>query len=155
MARPGDELHNPITAHRLRFLRTAADTDGELVEVESTYERQSTAPPEHLHPSQEERFQVLEGEVRVRVEGQERALGDGQELTLAPGTVHTMWNPAPRPARLIWQTRPALRTESFFEAFWAPAGDPGWAPPDGPRALELLSEFEAEFRLADPPVTHP
>ena len=98
---------------------------------------------------------MLEGEVRVRVEGQERALGEGQELTLAPGTVHTMWNPAPRPARLIWQTRPALRTESFFEALWAPAGDPGWAPPEGPRALELLSEFEAEFRLADPPVTHP
>lgn len=150
MARAGDELRNPTTGHRLRFLRTAADTDGELVEVEATYEKRSAGPPDHLHPSQEERFQVLEGEVRVRVSGREQSLGPGQQLTLAPGTVHTMWNPSGQAARLIWQTRPALGTESFFEAFWGPAGDSDWEPPAGSRALELLGQFAAEIRLADP-----
>jgi quercetin dioxygenase-like cupin family protein len=153
MARTGDELCNPRTGHRLRFRQTAADTGGALVEVESIYEQASVAPPEHLHPSQEERFEVLEGAVRVRVDGREQTLTRGEQLTLAPGTVHTMWNPSARPARLIWQTRPALGTESFFEAFWGPAGDPEWEPPAAANALELLARFAAEFQLADPIVS--
>jgi len=152
MARTGDELYNPSTGHRLRFRQTAADTGGALVEVESIYEGSSVAPPEHLHPGQEERFEVLEGELRVRVDGRERALSQGQRLTLAPGTAHTMWNPSAQPARVIWQTRPALSTESFFEAFWGPADDPEWEPPGAPRALELLAGFTAEIQLADPVV---
>lgn len=155
MARAGDELYNPSTGHRLRFRRTAGDTGGELVEVESIYEADSAAPPEHLHPSQEERFEVLEGEVRLRVAGREQTLSEGEQLTLAPGTAHAMWNAAGRPARLIWQTRPALRTESFFEAFWGPAGDSDWMPPPVPRALELLEGFAAEIRLTGPAAPRP
>ena len=29
-----------------------------------------------------------------------------------------MWNPGPGRARAVWQTRPALRTEAFFEMVW-------------------------------------
>jgi hypothetical protein len=35
MARAGDTLVNPVIGQRLTFRRTAADTSGELVEVES------------------------------------------------------------------------------------------------------------------------
>ena len=116
--------------------------------MESIYEAGSAAPPDHLHPSQEERFEVLEGEVRLRVAGQERTLAEGEKLTLAPGTAHAMWNAAGHPARLIWQTRPALRTEAFFETFWGPAGERGWTPPAPARALQLFKEFAPEIRLA-------
>ena len=117
MARRGDELHNRYTGQSLRFLRTTADTGGELVEVETTYRPGSAKPVEHFHPRQAEHFEVLEGTVRARVGGQERTLGLGDELDVAPGTRHAMWNDGDVPARLSWQTRPALRTEAFFEAF--------------------------------------
>ena len=29
-----------------------------------------------------------------------------------------MWNPGPGRARAVWQTRPALKTEAFFEMVW-------------------------------------
>jgi hypothetical protein len=59
MARPGEELIDPIRGQRLVFRRTAKETDGALVEVEAFYQPASVAPPAHLHSQQEERFEGL------------------------------------------------------------------------------------------------
>jgi quercetin dioxygenase-like cupin family protein len=154
MARAGDRLTNPRTGQTLVFRRTSAETAGELVEVEAIYEAGSERPPEHLHPRQEERFEVLEGEMRARVAGEERTLARGDTLTIPPGTPHAMWNEGAAPARLSWQTRPALRTEEFFESFFGLAQDgrvtaAGVPPPL--HAAVLLREYRDEFRLTRPP----
>jgi hypothetical protein len=39
----------------LSVVQTAADTDGELLEMEATYEPRSVEAPIHFHPRQEER----------------------------------------------------------------------------------------------------
>src|SRR3954467_13575474 len=113
MATAGHELRNPHTGQTLIFRRTAADTGGELLEVESTWEQQGPQPPAHFHPSQEERFEVLEGALEAEIDGERRTLSQGDELVLPAGTVHSMWNAGPGPARASWVTRPALRTEQF------------------------------------------
>jgi mannose-6-phosphate isomerase-like protein (cupin superfamily) len=104
----------------------AAFTAGSYAELVSKYPHAGGAalyvhrgpngspPPKHLHPAQDERFRVLEGALRVRVDGAERELGSGEEIEIPRGAVHQMWNPGSAPARVIWETRPAGRTEQWF-----------------------------------------
>ena len=61
MACPDEELIDPIRGQRLVFRRTAQETHGALVEVEAFYQPTSVASPAHLHPHQEEYFEVLSG----------------------------------------------------------------------------------------------
>jgi quercetin dioxygenase-like cupin family protein len=132
----------------LRFLRTAADTGGELLEMEATYEPSRGTPPEHFHPRQEERFEILEGTMHARVGGEERQLRAGDTLDIAAGVPHSMWNEGPDRARTLWQTRPALRTEDFFEALFRLAREGG--KPGALRTAVFASEFRDEFRTTSP-----
>jgi mannose-6-phosphate isomerase-like protein (cupin superfamily) len=153
MARAGDVLENPFTGQDLTFRRTAADTGGELLEVESSWAAGGPEPPEHHHPRQEEHFEVLEGELRARVGGAERTVRSGESLDVPAGTPHSMWNPGPGPARALWQTRPALRTEAFFELVWGLARAAAAGDGDGPTADEaaaMMREYSEEFRLGRP-----
>ena len=135
----------------LLFVKTAADTDGELLEMEATYEPSSMPPIPHFHPSQREHFEILEGTMHVRIDGAERELRAGDELDVEAGIVHAMWNEGPEPARTLWQTRPALRTEEFFEqtaAVFREAQEQG-RDPDGEKLAEIVQTFSDEFRLGD------
>jgi mannose-6-phosphate isomerase-like protein (cupin superfamily) len=151
MARSGETVTNPVAGMTLLFVKTAADTDGELLEMEATYEPSSMPPIPHFHPSQREHFEILEGTMHARIDGAERELRAGDEVDVEPGTVHAMWNEGPEPARTLWQTRPALRTEEFFEqtaAVFREAQEQG-RDPDGEKLAEIVQTFSDEFRLGD------
>jgi quercetin dioxygenase-like cupin family protein len=150
----GDQIVNPLTGQRLIFRRTAADTGGDLLEIESVWERPGDPPPEHRHPNQSERFEVLDGELTATVDGVAHRLAAGAVLEIGPGARHTMFNQGPAPARAIWQTRPALATEGFLETIWDIAHLGG---PDAPRksavrlSLQALGAHRQEIRLSRPP----
>jgi quercetin dioxygenase-like cupin family protein len=153
MASTGDVLENPFTGQNLTFRRTTADTGGELLEVESSWAGAGQEPPEHYHPHQEERFEVLEGELRARIDGTEHTVRPGETLAVPAGTPHSMWNPGPGHARAVWQTRPALKTEAFFELVWGLARAAKTNAEGGPTADEaatMMREYEDEFRLGRP-----
>ncbi len=61
MAQAGRVLVNPISGERFTFLKTAADTDGKLLQFDVELSAGGSVPGAHLHPVQEERFEVLEG----------------------------------------------------------------------------------------------
>jgi mannose-6-phosphate isomerase-like protein (cupin superfamily) len=150
----GDALENPVSGQHLIVRKTAQDTGGELLEVEAVYTKPTPSrPPVHHHPRQEERFEVLSGRLNVLVGGRERALGEGEVLTVAPGVPHQMWS-AEAGTRVDWQTRPALKTEAFFETVWGLAKDGKVNDKGVPsllRAALIAREYEDEFRLASPP----
>ena len=50
----------------------------EALEVEASYRPGGSPPPAHFHPAQDERFEVLDGAMRARVDGEERELADGR-----------------------------------------------------------------------------
>ena len=77
VASTGEVIENPAARMRLRFLRTGADTNGELLEIEATYEPGSVEPLEHFHPRQDERFEIVSGAMRARIGGEERTLTAG------------------------------------------------------------------------------
>lgn len=47
---------------------------------------------DHVHPRQEERFEVLSGKLGLRVGGVERVLGEGEAITAPAGFAHAAWN---------------------------------------------------------------
>jgi quercetin dioxygenase-like cupin family protein len=122
---------------RLRFVTVEP---GELV-MEATYSGEAGMPPAHLHPQQDERFEVIEGTMRAVVDGEETVYEAGESFEVPAGTPHQM--AAQGPTRTRWEVRPALRTAEFFERLY---GD----GPDSAREMgeTFVSEFEAEFRLA-------
>ena len=140
MASAGQEIHGP-DGFRLRLVRTGAETGGELLEMEARYPGTGALPPEHLHPRQEERFEVLAGSVRAVVAGEERTYAAGETFEVPAGTPHQLT--ADEPARMRWEVRPAMRTAEFLERLYAAAtGGPG-----GEAIPGLLAEYSAEFRL--------
>lgn len=98
MARAGDELLNPATGLRTRF-ETAPTTSGELLQVDWIGDPDWTTGPDHLHPYQEERLEVLSGELGLlRVAGAEWHNGgdDTRPLDRAlPAPMNFAWPPGP------------------------------------------------------------
>lgn len=130
---------------------TIRESDPELLEVEATYAPASRPPPKHWHPDQDEHFEVVSGRLRVRAGGEDRVLGPGDAFDIPRKTVHQMWNPGDEPARVLWRTRPAGRTEQWFAALDAlhREGRVGRNGMPGPLAMAvLLTEYRDVFRLA-------
>lgn len=152
MARAEEELSSP-SGDRLIFRKTAADTDGQLLEVEVAYAPGGEEPPDHYHPYQSERFEVLEGRIFARVDGRAATYEAGAWFDVPRGAVHAMRNGGSEVARVRWQVRPALRTEDFFEAIWTSAAKDEDASRGRPPFLQLaviLRAYDREFRLAKP-----
>lgn len=136
-----------LSAHQtLTVRRTGADTNGELLEVEAVWTPSADLPPVHLHPSQTEHFEVLEGGLLVVLDGTQRRLAAGAKLDIPAGTPHAMTAPD-EPTRAVWQTRPALRTEEFFAAMDAALARGGSLMSYAP----VFRAHGAEVRLSKPP----
>ena len=79
---------------------TIRESTPELLEVEMTYRPGGRRLPAHLHPQQDESFEVLSGTIGARIDGEERTYGPGDTFEVPRGAVHQMWNPGgERPER--------------------------------------------------------
>ena len=111
--------------------------------------------PEHAHPRQEERFQVVTGAMRGRVVGQERSVSPGQWAVVPPGTPHIWWNDGEGEVHLVVEFRPALRTEDFLETVFG-LGRAGKGRPDGrPKSRLQMAVLLAAYRDEFYPVEIP
>ena len=154
MAFKGKVISNPVTGQQIKFIQTAKDTNGQLLEMESVYAAASKEPPPHYHPYQAEDFTILEGEMTVRMNGGLTVLKKGDSLHVPANTVHSMWNDTSSVAIVNWKVQPAMNTEYFFENAMGLAQD-GKTQADGmPRFLQvvlLASKYSGTFRLVKPP----
>jgi mannose-6-phosphate isomerase-like protein (cupin superfamily) len=155
MARTGDVIEH-LTGEHFEFRKTAEDTGGELLRIEALVEPRGFAAAEHVHPRQEERFEILSGEIRYRVGGVERVAGPGEELVIPRGVTHVWENAGEENLHMIIEFRPALRTEEFFESYFGLGQDgltnPKTGLPNLVRMAVLLNEFREEIHLSRPPL---
>ena len=114
---------NPVTGERLVFRQTSRETGGEAVVVETYVQPNGFVAAAHVHPSQEERFQVLRGSVGFKVGGRKLVAGPGQRLTVPAGTPHKFWNAGDEVAHFVCEIRPALQFESLVETMFALAAE--------------------------------
>ncbi len=157
MAKSGDELVNPVTGLRTVFRKTAQETSGELLQVDWIGEPGWTTGPDHVHPRQEERFEVLSGKLGLRVEGVERVHGTGEVIVAPAGSAHAAWNASSDDKiHVLVDFRPALRTETAFETLTGLACDGKTnraGVPENPLLLALiLRHYEDEIYFVWPPL---
>jgi quercetin dioxygenase-like cupin family protein len=158
MARAGDEIVDPNTGERLIFRKTAKETDGELLQLDWIGKAGWKAGPLHVHPYQEERFEVMSGTLGSHVAGVERIHEVGEVVVAPAGSVHTVWNAGGEEEEVhsLVEFRPALRMETVLEtvAGLAQDGKTNKAGiPKNPLRLALIAhDFEDEIYLAQPPL---
>ena len=111
MARSGDTIENPITGERIVFRQTSAETGGALLQCDLFVKPRGFVPIEHIHPRQEERFQILKGRMRVLLNGEERFFEQGELVVVPPGSRHQWWNPAEEELHAVVEFRPALQSD--------------------------------------------
>jgi mannose-6-phosphate isomerase-like protein (cupin superfamily) len=75
--------------------------------------------PEHFHPHQEERLQVVSGRLLVRLDGQAIPLGPGDRLVIPAGTRHTCGNDVSAETHVREEFVPGLAMHRFYEALYA------------------------------------
>jgi mannose-6-phosphate isomerase-like protein (cupin superfamily) len=155
MAYAGQTLENPASGERITFRKTTADTDGEFVEIDLELPANRRVPGGlHVHPLQEERFEVIEGTMRFRM-GRERIVaGPGEVVVVPAGVPHDFANVGDSDALVRVEVRPALQMERLFETAVALAEQGRTMMGGIPRPLDLalfVREFKDEVRAAFPP----
>lgn len=153
MARAGETIHNPVTGERLTWRSVAADTGGRLVLGEMVVPPGGFVAAEHVHPTQEERYEILAGVLKVRLDGRERALGPGERVVVPAGRPHLWWNAGPEEVRFRCEVTPALHFETFLETFFGLASDGKTNAKGLPNLLQLavlMRAYHDEVRLARP-----
>ncbi len=152
MARQGDALANPVTGERIVFRRTTADSGGTVPSFAYFLPAGGSVPLAHVHPRQEERFEVVSGRARIRVGWRLPRASAGESVLVPRGAVHRLWNDGEDELHVFVEFRPALRTEEGFEQLFGLARDGKLSRRGFPHPLQIAvmaKEYrdEAQFPL--------
>jgi quercetin dioxygenase-like cupin family protein len=154
MAHAGQIINNPISGERIEFTKTAADTNGELLAFELTLDPDGHVPGAHVHPEQEERFEVVAGTMKFRMNGKKIVAGPGETVVIGAGARHKFANGGDEPAVVRVEVRPALRMEDLLETTVRLAEEGNTNRKGMPKPVHLalfVREFEREVRAPFPP----
>lgn len=108
-------IDNPVSGERIVIRQTGTETNGQLLAFDLFLPPGGHVPAAHAHPTQEERFTVVEGQLRFRVGGRTVLVDAGESLLVQPGTAHWFGNPGAHVAQARVEVRPALRMQELLE----------------------------------------
>ncbi len=154
MAYAGQIIQNPVSGERIEFLRTATDTDGERLEFELTVTPDGRVPGAHVHPQQEEAFEVLEGTMKFRLGLRTIVAEAGETVVVPAGRMHKFANGGDGVARARVQVTPALDMEDLLVTTTELAHEGNVMRSGMPKPLHLalfVSRFRREVRAPFPP----
>jgi len=78
----GDQITNPRTGQVMIFLKTSTETNGEPLQIECFSPHTLEREPEHIHPFQENSFEIISGSCIFRLDGKEQVVGPGQSINI-------------------------------------------------------------------------
>jgi mannose-6-phosphate isomerase-like protein (cupin superfamily) len=154
MAYAGQVITNPVSGETITFIRTAADTDGAALEIELELTPDGHVPGMHVHPRQQERFEVLEGTMEFRLGRRRIIAGPGEVVTVPKGAAHKFANGGDGAARARVTVTPALRMEDLFETACALAEEGNVLRNGMPKPVHLalfVRAFRDEVQAPFPP----
>ncbi len=156
-SRPADrEIYNPISGERIIIRQDAAQTGGRLLSFDLFLPPGGHVPARHVHPNQEERFTVLQGQMHFRVGRRRRKIvaGPGDTVVVPPGTTHWFGNRGQEVSLARVEARPALRLQEAFEhtaAMEVVRRFPGLRTPRLSDLAVFLIEYQRELAVPDVP----
>ncbi len=110
--RSGTEVHLP-GGSTFVYRLTAVESDGQIFEADWLGEP-GAGVPRHTHPSQQVKFKVVEGSLRVIAGTEDRVLGPGEEVVIPAGVEHLWENASEARARGVFRIRPAGMADFVF-----------------------------------------
>jgi quercetin dioxygenase-like cupin family protein len=150
----GQSLRNSVTGETLVFRTTSADTNGERVVVETFVEPNGAVAAAHVHPEQEELFEILAGELQFRVGKNTIVAKPGDRVLVPAGTAHRFENIGDKTAHFVCEVSPALGFEQLIETMFSLAEDGKVNKKGMPNPLRLAVIARHHFgdvRLPFPP----
>jgi mannose-6-phosphate isomerase-like protein (cupin superfamily) len=109
-----------IPGERLVFIETGWQTNGKTLAMDTVREPFNNPNfklrPEdgHIHPDQEERFEIITGSARFLIGDQDVVLTAGQTAVVPPNTMHHWMALDGKPVRVKAVYEPALDTAQLF-----------------------------------------
>ena len=104
-------VEDPVLKQRLAFQPAE---DGKTVRVEMWVDPGGGVPP-HIHPTMEERFEVVAGRMEFLAGRKWTSAGPGETATVAPGVRHAYRNRGDEPAHAVCHATPASSLQEFLE----------------------------------------
>jgi quercetin dioxygenase-like cupin family protein len=150
----GQSLTNRVTGETLVFRTTSADSNGERVVVETFVEPNGAVAAAHVHPAQEELFEVLAGELEFRLGKKKLVAKPGDRVLVPAGTPHKFRNVGEETAHFVCEVKPALGFEQLIETMFSLAEDGKVNKKGMPNPLRLAVIARHHFgdvRLPFPP----
>ena len=154
MIHRGQSLTNHVTGETLVFRTTAAETNGESVVVETFVTPNGAVAAAHVHPSQEETFEIVAGELEFRLGRKKLVARAGDRVVVPAGTPHRFSNVGEETAHFVCEVRPALGFEQLIETMFSLAADGKVNRKGMPNPLRLAviaNHHFGDVRLPFPP----
>lgn len=101
-------IYNPAQKDYVTFLKTAAETDGKYTRVEVELSPGGGVGI-HYHKTYSEKFDCLEGELKVQAGRQVSTLTPGETIIAHPYVNHRFFNTSTRVAKFVVELRPGSR----------------------------------------------
>jgi len=153
MIKQGDTIINVRTWQKMTFLKTWLETNGTQLQIECVSPVGQTREHLHIHPFQENKFQMISGELNFQIDGKIKKTNKGDIISIPKNVPHEFWNDGTEEAVYIQEFFPALKIDQLFETFFALARDGKLSKNGKPnifRSALIMLHFENELRLAKP-----
>jgi quercetin dioxygenase-like cupin family protein len=147
-------IENPISGERIIIRQSGEETGGQLLAFDLFLPPGGHVPSGHVHPTQEEQFTVVAGQMRFRLGRRTILAHSGATIRIPAGTAHWFGNTGPEVAQARVEVRPALRMEELFEATEAMSQRGRFFGTRLPRPADLarlLLEFQREIAVPNVP----
>jgi quercetin dioxygenase-like cupin family protein len=154
MIQRGQSITNHVTGETLVFRTTSGDTNGESVVVEAFVAPDGAVAAAHVHPSQEESFEIVAGELEFRVGRKTVVARPGDRVVVPAGTPHRFRNVGGETAHFVCEVTPALGFEQLIETMFSLAADGKVNRKGMPNPLRLAviaNHHFGDVRLPFPP----
>jgi mannose-6-phosphate isomerase-like protein (cupin superfamily)/uncharacterized protein YndB with AHSA1/START domain len=154
MIEPGAVLDAGKLGVRIEVRATSASTGGEYVEFDVIGRARGLIAQPHIHATQRERHEVIEGSMRLVIAGREHVLRPGESMEVPAGVSHRQLpGRGSGTGRVRVRLTPAGRTEDFLTRLSELSGGGGLNRLGFPKPLaaaRLVEDFAAEGRATYP-----
>jgi mannose-6-phosphate isomerase-like protein (cupin superfamily) len=147
----GDSVGDASSPERFVFRATTRETAGERFTFDFFLQPGASVPVEHVHRTQAERFEVLEGTLSVTMASEELLLHPGEVAVVPPGVAHQAFNRSAAEVHALVEVRPSGNLDLFFAQLDRSAVT--MEPPGVPALLQfirLMQAYEASYNATLP-----
>jgi quercetin dioxygenase-like cupin family protein len=144
----------PVTGEWVFGLVAAAQTSGAYERGVGIFSPGNAGPPEHIHPTYDEQFEIIEGDFLFTIGGKERRVAAGETLVVAKGAPHTFRCIGERHGVALVETRPAARTGEVIATLFGMAHEGSLTAQGQPKFLQAMvigAEYADDTVFTTPP----